>query len=245
MTVRLMEAALARVSGSRLLQTCNFSPSQEPLVMPEPTPSENDAILKEYNQLAASYDRRWRAYVDETVRVVIESVALRGDERILDIACGTGELERLLLARWPGLQIVGTDICEGMLREAARKAECKTVSWLRAGASDLPQPNGSFDCVLCANSFHYFRSPVETLAEVRRVLRPNGQFVLVDWCDNYLICKLCSLWLRLTDRTFFRLYTLPDCRRQLEQSGLEVVGADRFRVGWIWGLMRVVCRRTP
>jgi SAM-dependent methyltransferase len=101
------------------------------------------------------------------------------------------------------------------------------------------------NCAICANSFHYFRSPVKALQEARRVLRPHGLFVLVDWCDDYLSCKLCGLWLRLTDPAFCRTYTGRACRSLVEASGFELVRAERFRVQWVWGMMRLVCRRKP
>jgi ubiquinone/menaquinone biosynthesis C-methylase UbiE len=86
-------------------------------------PPEVEAVRRQYDRLANSYDRRWRSYVEVTLHAVADSVRLRGSERTLDIACGTGELERLLLAHGPGLQIVGTDISLGMLRQASVKKE--------------------------------------------------------------------------------------------------------------------------
>ena len=207
--------------------------------------SEIEAVRRQYDRLANSYDRRWRAYVEVTLHAVVEGVGFAGHERVLDIACGTGELERLLLARWPALQIVGTDISLGMLRQASVKQANGRASWVQAEAAHLPFPDQLFDCALCANSFHYFRSPRKALREARRVLRPHGLFVLVDWCDDYLSCKLCALWLRLTDPAFCRAYTVRACRSLLEQSGFDVLHGDHFRVRPIWGMMRFVCRRPP
>jgi ubiquinone/menaquinone biosynthesis C-methylase UbiE len=206
--------------------------------------SETESVRQEYDRLAASYDRRWRDYVDVTLRAVVESTSIQGNERILDIACGTGELERLLLARWPDLQIFGTDISTEMLRRAAGKDENRKASFVRAAASHLPFPDQSFDYAICANSFHYFHSPLKALQEVHRVLRPHGTFVFIDWCDNYLSCKLCGMWLRLTDPAFFRTYTVHASQAMLEKSGFEVMRKDHFRVGWIWGIMRFVCRKS-
>jgi ubiquinone/menaquinone biosynthesis C-methylase UbiE len=211
--------------------------------MREQTQAEMAAVRREYDGLAADYDRRWRTYVDTTLEAVVGSVHLQGQERVLDIACGTGELERLALARWPGLQIVGTDISLGMLRQALTKKLNSNASWVLAAAARLPLQDCCFDYAICANSFHYFCTPLTALQEVHRVLRPNGQFVLVDWCDDYSSCKLCSVWLRLTDPAFSRTYTMRACRSLLEQAGFEVVQADHFRVKWIWGMMRFVCRR--
>jgi ubiquinone/menaquinone biosynthesis C-methylase UbiE len=207
--------------------------------------SDVEAVRQQYDRLAISYDRRWRSYVDVTLHAVANAVSFRGQERILDIACGTGELERLLLARWPALQIVGMDLSGGMLRQALGKAENRRASWVQAEATCLPFPDRAFDGAICANSFHYFRSPLRALREVHRVLHPHGLFVLVDWCDDYLSCKLCSLWLRLTDPAFYRTYTVRACRSLLEGAGLEVIQSEHFRVRWLWGMMRFVCRRTP
>jgi ubiquinone/menaquinone biosynthesis C-methylase UbiE len=206
-------------------------------------PPETEAVRREYDRLAATYDRRWRSYVDVTLHAVLNGVGFSGHERILDLACGTGELECLLLARWPDLRVVGTDLSLEMLRQAADKSENHRVSWVQAEATCLPFPDSAFDCAACANSFHYFRSPMRALQEVRRVLRPEGNFVLVDWCDDYLSCKLCGVWLRLTDPAFCRTYTVRACRSLLEQAGFEVDVAEHFRVGWVWGMMRFVSRR--
>jgi len=203
--------------------------------------SETEATRREYDRLAPVNDRRWRNYVDVTLEAVVRSVSLQGHERILDIASGSGELERLLLARWPSLQIVGTDISLGMLRQASAKKEDQKAVWVQAEAAHLPFADHSFDYALCANSFHYFRRPLAALQEAHRVLRPQGRLILIDWCDDYLTCRLCGVWLRLTDPAFCQTYTLQACRSLLEQAGFQVLQTDHFRVRWIWGMMGFVC----
>jgi ubiquinone/menaquinone biosynthesis C-methylase UbiE len=202
------------------------------------------ATRQEYDRLAASYDKRWRRYLEGTLRKIVKRVRFQGNERILDAPCGTGELEQLLLSHWPDLTVVGVDLSAGMLRQAAAKLRSDRGFWVQADVTHLPFPDEHFDVVLCANSFHYFHSPVEALHEIFRVLRPGGQFVLVDWCDDYLSCKLCSLWLRWTDPAFQRSHSLQSCRSLLEATGFDVIHAERFHVGWIWGMMQFVCRRS-
>jgi ubiquinone/menaquinone biosynthesis C-methylase UbiE len=131
-----------------------------------------------------------------------------------------------------------------MLQQAVAKGLGRRVHWVQAEAARLPLPDAWFDWVVCANSFHYFRRPAAALAEMRRVLRPGGRLALVDWCDDYLTCKLCSWWLRWTDSAFFKTYTTGECRGLLRQAGFEVVQAERFRISWLWGLMRCVGMRT-
>lgn len=201
-----------------------------------------EAVRHEYDSLATVYDRRWRHYVKVTLRAIVERVPFQGQEHVLDIACGTGELEHLLLSRLPGLRIVGADASLGMLRQAAVKHQGKG-EWVQADVARLPFADQSFDYAICANSFHYFQSPIQSLHEIHRVLRPNGVFVLDDWCDDYLSCKLCSLWLRLTEPAFHRTYSTRSLRSLLQQAGFDVIHADCFRVGIIWGMMHFLSRR--
>jgi ubiquinone/menaquinone biosynthesis C-methylase UbiE len=130
-----------------------------------------------------------------------------------------------------------------MLRQAMGKGIGDRVVWIQAEAGKLPLADASFEWVVCVNSFHNFRQPATALAEMRRVLRPGGSLVLVDWCDDYLTCKLCSWWLHWTDAAFYRAYALRECAALLEQAGFHIAQHRRFRVGWLWGLMQFVCRR--
>lgn len=196
-------------------------------------------VRRSYDELAASYDTRWRRYVEATSALAVEALAPEAAGRALNVACGTGELERQLRRHRPKLELTGADLSVNMLRQAALKG--LAADWLAAVAAHLPLADGAFDYVMCVNAFHYFRMPGESLAEMRRVLRPGGTLALVDWCDDYWSCKLCSFWLRWTDPAFYRTYSLADCRSLVEQAGFRVVSAKKRRVGWLWGLMQLVC----
>ncbi|HEV3339609.1 MAG TPA: methyltransferase domain-containing protein [Pirellulales bacterium] len=203
--------------------------------------NEHAPVRRSYDDLAPSYDARWRKYIDATLALAMEPLELTGHERVLDVACGTGELELRLLGRWPALRVAGIDISSRMLRHAAEKGT--GASLLAAESHRLPFGEGTFDVVISANAFHYFRRPEESLAEMRRVLRPAGRLVLVDWCDDYLSCKLCSVWLRWTDPAFHRTYSRRACRQMLGQSGFVVETTLNRRIDWLWGLMCLECTK--
>jgi len=200
-------------------------------------------MLTKYDHLAEQYDRRWRSYLEATLNAVLETVDFQGDEDVLDVPCGTGELEQRLLADWPDLGITGVDISKGMLAQAMEKDEASQVRWVEADVTKLPLPDQSFDCVICANSFHYFRTPNEALSAFHSVLRPGGRLILLDWCDDYWACKMCSLWSRFTDKDFNRTYSLKACVELVEEHGFEIDRSRRFRINFPWGLLLVECRR--
>jgi ubiquinone/menaquinone biosynthesis C-methylase UbiE len=190
----------------------------------------------EYDQLAPVYNERWASYTEATLRATLDGLKLRRGDRVLDLASGTGELTRRVMDRPPDLFIVGVDISRGMLSRG-------TGDRVQGDATRLSLASGTFDQVLCTNAFHMFPRPEAALAEIHRVLRPGGTLTLTDWCDDYLTCKLCSLWLQLTDRAFHRAYTLRECRGMLARAGFVVVTARKFKINWLWGLMRLEARR--
>jgi ubiquinone/menaquinone biosynthesis C-methylase UbiE len=196
-----------------------------------------------YDHLAPVYDRRWAYYTEATLRATVEGLELSPGSRVLDLATGTGELARRLSERQADLCFVGLDLSRAMLLRGCAKPGTDAWRPLQGDAARLPFPSAAFDVVICTNAFHHFPRPGEALAEIRRVLRPGGALTLTDWCDDYLTCKLCSIYLHLTDPSFRRAYTLRGCRRMLEAAGFRVVASRKFKIDWLWGLMRCDARR--
>jgi ubiquinone/menaquinone biosynthesis C-methylase UbiE len=123
--------------------------------------------------------------IESAHRRLLDQADIQPGRRVLEIGCGTGNLT--ILAKWlhPEAHIIGLDPDPRALARAGRKAERKALSiQLDHGFSDaLPYPDGSFDRVLSALMFHHLLSreeKINTLREVRRVLRPGGFFHLVD-----------------------------------------------------------------
>lgn len=190
------------------------------------------------------YDRRWAHYTQATLRATLEGLYPGAGERVLDLAAGTGELTRRLLDRRPDLRVIGLDQSREMLARGRAKQGGRPFALVQGGAGRMPFPAASFDRIVCANSFHLFDEPERALAEMRRVLRPGGGLTLTDWCVDYLTTRLCSLYLRRTDPSFHRAYTLDECRHRLEAAGFEVIDRRRFKIDWFWGLMRFDARRA-
>jgi ubiquinone/menaquinone biosynthesis C-methylase UbiE len=159
--------------------------------------------------------------------------------RVLDVGCGTGELLRRLRAKYNDAFLAGLDPVPEMLAVAANKLSGKED--LRIGYADsLPWPSASFDVVVSCNMFHYISHPVDALREMARVLRPGGVVVLTDWCDDYLACRICNLYLRLTNRAFYKTYQQAECLALLREADFTDVRLERYKINWLWGLMTAV-----
>jgi ubiquinone/menaquinone biosynthesis C-methylase UbiE len=137
----------------------------------------------------------------------------------------------------------GLDPVPEMLAVAGRKLSGRED--LRVGYADsLPWPSAGFDVVVSCNMFHYITHPVDALKEMARVIRPGGALVLTDWCDDYIACRLCNLYLRLTNRAFYRTYREAECRTLLRRAGLSNIRFERYKISWLWGLMTAVVTIT-
>jgi len=100
-------------------------------------------------------------------------VAFRGDERLLDVGCGSGGVARLLRPRVG--EVVAVDV------EASPDWEdAPGLTFQVADAERLPFADASFDAIHSKDSLHHMDDPAAALAEYRRVLRPGGTLLVVE-----------------------------------------------------------------
>jgi demethylmenaquinone methyltransferase/2-methoxy-6-polyprenyl-1,4-benzoquinol methylase len=106
-------------------------------------------------------------------RETVAALGLRPGARVLDLACGTGDLCRELGA--DGLEPVGLDFSMGMLEAASTRAPL-----VRGDALALPFPDVVFDGVTCGFALRNFATLPPVLAECARVVRSGGRIALLE-----------------------------------------------------------------
>ena len=136
-------------------------------------------IAKRYDLLnhllSGNVDKRWRRIVAERVREKLSS----SGARILDVACGTGDLS-LTLFENTGARVVGADFCRPMLEIAAGKTP-KGLPLIEGDALALPFRDGTFEVVTIAFGLRNLSSVDGGLAELRRVLKPGGWVAILEF----------------------------------------------------------------
>ncbi|GAA4240590.1 bifunctional demethylmenaquinone methyltransferase/2-methoxy-6-polyprenyl-1,4-benzoquinol methylase UbiE [Winogradskyella psychrotolerans] len=139
-----------------------------------------DTISKEYDGLnrviSFGVDVKWR-------NKVVELVAKNNPENILDIATGTGDLA-ISLTTTNAKEIIGLDISDGMLEVGRKKIKAKqldnVISMVIGDSEDLPFEDNTFDAITVAFGVRNFEHLEKGLAEILRVLKPNGIFVILE-----------------------------------------------------------------
>ena len=125
--------------------------------------------------LSGNVDKRWRRLVANRVD---SKVGLKG-ARVLDVACGTGDLASTVFET-TGAKVVATDFCRPMLDIAASKISSE-VTLIESDALRLPFSDGSFDAVTIAFGLRNLANVQKGLAELGRVLKGGGWLAILEF----------------------------------------------------------------
>ena len=141
-----------------------------------------DDIAPTYDRLnhvlSMNVDKLWR-------RHALQEIVDGTPQRILDVACGTGDSTiSIARAAAEGSEVIGADISEGMMALVKGKAEKagvgERITLQVADGEALPYGEGAFDRVTCAFGIRNFEHKERGLAEFRRVLKPGGKAVILE-----------------------------------------------------------------
>jgi ubiquinone/menaquinone biosynthesis C-methylase UbiE len=211
-----------------------------------PVTADTRPLLKRYAFLAPRYDRLFAHYSDETLAEAERAVVMHapGARDVLDVACGTGLLIERLRSRLPAARFIGVDLSPAMLNQASRKFVGDSRIALReASAEHLPFEAASFDAVTCSNAFHLIPDHERALAEFRRVLRPDGLLVILDWDRTGWTMWLVHHGYRVVGRFPRTILTGEELERLIVSAGFSAIERRRVRSSWFWRLNVVVARR--
>jgi demethylmenaquinone methyltransferase/2-methoxy-6-polyprenyl-1,4-benzoquinol methylase len=219
-------------------------------------------LPRSYDEVAAAFsffqDPRWR-------KAAVEAVEAGTEDRILDVACGTGLVSAALVERW-GCRVVGLDQSAAMLGRARTRAAADPrlagrVSFIEGEAESLPFADGEFDHLTFTYLLRYVEDPAATQRELARVVKPGGHVSSLEFCVPsgawlwpwrlYTRVGLPALG-RLVSRGWYEagrflgpsiegFYRAHPLRRQVElweAAGIERIAVRRMSLGGgvvIWG----------
>lgn len=134
--------------------------------------------------LSVNIDKRWRRRVARLLHasLPVEGSAAPRRARILDVACGTGDLSFTLFESGEA-RIVGVDFCRPMLQIANSKAAKRgfEVPFIEGDALALPFRDGSFEAATIAFGLRNLTTVETGFAELLRVLKPGGKLIVLEF----------------------------------------------------------------
>jgi ubiquinone/menaquinone biosynthesis C-methylase UbiE len=155
------------------------------------------------------------------------------EQRLLDVACGTGSFLAMIKHNYPRLPVTGLDLSAPYLRHAgASLARWSWVDLIEGAAEALPFADGTFSLVTCVYLFHELPRAVrrKVAEEMARALRPGGLLVFVDSFqrgDEPAFDGLLELFPLAYHEPYFADFVRDDLSRLFADAGLATVGAER------------------
>jgi SAM-dependent methyltransferase len=120
----------------------------------------------------------------------IERLNLQPGMRVLDAACGTGNLA--VPAARKGAIVTGVDIAPNLLEQARARAAAEglKIQFDEGDVENLPYPDASFDAVVSMFGAMFAPRPDVTAAELKRVCRPGGFIAMANWVPDRFVAEM-------------------------------------------------------
>ncbi|MEL7485067.1 MAG: bifunctional demethylmenaquinone methyltransferase/2-methoxy-6-polyprenyl-1,4-benzoquinol methylase UbiE [Planctomycetota bacterium] len=129
-------------------------------------------------------DQAWR-------KAAVKMAQVKPGDRVLDCACGTGDLT-MAFAKTEAAEVIGSDFTQEMLdiaetkrhsgnETSARRAVSDKITYEQADATNLHYDNESFDVISIAFGIRNVDDPAKALAEFHRVLKPSGRLIILEF----------------------------------------------------------------
>ncbi len=198
-----------------------------------PSSSVTDSTQKQFGAAAADYITSSYHASGPDLASLMAVAHFTGHERVLDV--GTGAGHTALAAARAAREVIGLDLTGEMVdsaRSLAGQRGQANVTFQLGDALALPFPDASFDAVTNRQSTHHYADPVRAVAETARVLKPGGQFLLIDTVspedpalDTFLNC-----FELLRDASHVRDWRASEWMRMLQAAGFEAEVVERFTI---------------
>lgn len=213
--------------------------------------AKRDYVQSLFGRIAGRYDltndvisaglhRRWK-------RLVIGLADIRAEHVVLDLAAGTGDLALRIARRRDGAGgrreeagrpadglLIAGDLTIEMMRRGTKRDDAASLSWLGCDAMALPLADASVDRVVIGYGLRNFSDLEGSMREIRRVMRPGGRLVSLDfgraepeWLDRAYVAYLeasttAAGWLLHRDAESYR-YIPESLRTYPAQRGVTAL----------------------
>ena len=190
--------------------------------------------VKEFTKAAEIYDSGhagiYEMCKEDYPPILVEELKKYSFQNLLDVGCGTGPMIELLTKEYPDRYYTGLDLTPKMI-ETANAKKLQNTNFLVGDSENLPFSGGSFDAVICANSFHHYPNPQKFFDGVARVLAPGGIFILRDytsvdmivWLMNHVEMPIANL----AGHGDVRCYTTKQVQAFCDAAGLKIEKLER------------------
>ncbi|MEO8159217.1 MAG: methyltransferase domain-containing protein [Betaproteobacteria bacterium] len=189
---------------------------------------------------AAVYRDIFGKITEQAIDPILDTFGDLSGRRLLDVACGTGELTVAAAER--GASSEGIDFAATMIEKAMGKYP--DLRFSEGDAEQLPYRDSTFDGVVCAFGLLHLQNPDGAIADARRVLKAGGRYTFTVWCspdqggDFFKLVmgavqRYGTLDVRLPPAPpIFRFSDFEECHRALSTAGFTAPSVGIRQLRW-------------
>jgi len=203
-------------------------------------------ILKDtFNSVSGGYDGSALRFFPESAKKMAALLNLRGDEKVLDVACGTGHASLAIAQLLPKGRVTAVDFSAGMLDQARQKAAAMNltnIDFLERDMQALGFAERSFDAVVCAFGIFFVTDMETQLAHIASVVKPGGRVMICNFQESYFhplkemfVDKLAAYGVQNPPQAWKRIAHEEGCRQLFETAGLANIRVETRNVGYYLG----------
>ena len=200
-------------------------------------------IIKEtFDAVSDEYDSKAHRFFPESAEYLASLLPSRGDERVLDVATGTGHAALALARRLPQGHVTGVDFSSGMLDQARKKAAAmhiRNVEFLEMDMQSLEFDAGRFDLATCVFGIFFVEDMEAQLSRIAAKVKPGGTIAICSFKEDYfrplqdlMIKRLSNYHVQQPPQPMKRISTEAGCKALFEKAGIRNVRVDQKNMGY-------------
>lgn len=189
------------------------------------------AVQQQFSKNAESYVNSTIHKDGKDLHKLLEIATISGDELLLDVATGGGHTANAFAPHVK--KVTALDLTREMLDSAhnfIKNNGNENVEFIEGDAENLPFSSDVFDLVTCRIAPHHFPNVQQFVSEAHRVLKQNGQFLLIDNVvpEDDALDQFYNFIEKTRDYSHFRAWKKSEWIQMLELSGFEIEEWHRF-----------------
>lgn len=199
-------------------------------------------VKETFDTVSQGYDNNSLRFFPRSAENMAALLDLKGDEQVLDVACGTGHASLAVARKLPKGRVTALDFSAGMLGQARRKADTlgiKNIRFAEGDMQNLPFPTGSFDSAICSFGIFFVMDMEAQLAHIASRVKPGGRVMISSFQESYFhplkelfLGRLSAYGVQDPPQAWKRIAHAAGCRQLFASAGLTRIRVEERNVGY-------------